>query len=234
MKYPKKLLSSLKYIIIIYIIQYLTIFLSSLIYTLLGYKDLTNFVSHEASIILTIVNLIIIIILIKKHNIKTPKVPKHTYFPLIYLGISIACLLNMLIFLIIKPTPQNTTIFLYLSIISSGIIGPILEEIIFRYLLLKDLNKLNQEKKSLIIATIIFALVHLNPIKIIYAFILGLILNSIYVKSNNLKTSIIIHISANIISIFLTNFNIHILILSILGLLISMKLLSKTKLIPYK
>ena len=135
----------------------------------------------------------------------------------------------MLIFLIFKPSPIVITIPLYISIISTGIIGPILEEVLFRYILLNNLKKFNTSKKSIIIATLIFAIVHGSIIKIIYAFILGLILNIIYHKYNNIKANILIHISANIIAIFLSSFNIYILILSIIGLIVSSISIRKIK-----
>lgn len=226
MKYLKNLLSSLKTILFVYFLQYLLIFLISIIYLVLGYNNLDHFISNGLSIILSIVNLILIFILIKKYHIPNKKLNKKSYYPLILLGISISCFCNMLIFLISKP--QEVTIPLYISIISTGFIGPILEEILFRYLLLNNLKKFNSPKKSIIIATIIFALIHGSLIKIIYAFILGLILNYIYNKYDNIKATILIHISANIISIFLLEFNIYILILSFLGLIISQILIPKT------
>ena len=47
-------------------------------------------------------------------------------------------------------------------------------------------------------------------------------------KTNNLKASIIIHISANIMSIFLFKYNIYILLLSLINLIISTLILKKT------
>lgn len=225
MKYLKNLLYSLRLIVLIYIIQYLIVFLCSAIYSSLGCDNLTSFISSELSIILTIVNLITVIILIKKYHIPNNKLKLTSYYPLITLGISLSCLCNMLIFLI---TPsQETTIPIYISIISSGIIGPILEEILFRYILIKDLNKFNYNNISLIIATIIFAIIHITPIKILYTLILGLILNLIYQKYNNIKANILIHMSANIIAIFLYSFNIYILLLSLISLILSSTLLYK-------
>ena len=226
MNYIKKLIKSILPIIIVYIIEHLIIIISSSIYTLLGYKNLELFVSNTASLILTTSNIIIIYILIKKYKYYQNKLNIKLYYPLISLGISISCLLNMLIFKIIPPS-NNNLIPLYISILSSGIIGPILEEILFRYILLNKLKKFNTKKTSIIIATIIFGIIHINPIKIIYAMILGLVLNIIYSKTNNIKSSIIIHISANIISIFLYEYNIYILILSLINLLISLSIISK-------
>jgi len=227
MNYLKNLLFTLKYIVLIYIIQYIIVIVSSVIYLALGYNDLTSFISDQVSVILIIAYLIFIFLLLKKYRYKNKTLNKKMYYPLMYLGISIACLLNMLIYIITKTPSKEITVSLYISIISTGIIGPILEEVLFRYILLNDLKKFNSPKKAIIIATIIFALVHGSPIKILYAFILGLILNIIYDKYDNIKANIIVHMSANIIAIFLIEFNICILVLSLIGLIISTTLIKK-------
>ena len=83
---------------------------------------------------------------------------------------------------------------------------------------------------SIVITTIIFALIHLSPIRIIYAFILGLILNISYEQHKNILAPIIIHIAANTIVIFLDEYNTYILILSLISLTISIVLNTNIKL----
>ena len=225
MNYLKNLLKSIIPIIIIYIIQILIIFILSSIYILLGNKNLNNFVSNELSIILSIINIFIIIILLRKYKYPNIKLNKNIYFPLVTLGISISCLFNMTLYIFIPP--KVPTIPIYISIISTGVIGPFLEEILFRQILLNKLKEFNSPTKSIIISTIIFSLIHLDPIKILYTLILGLILNITYHKTNNILSSILIHISANIISIFLLEFNIYILIFSFINIIISITLLKR-------
>lgn len=225
MSYIKNLLNSLKEIIITYILQYIIIFISCLIYKLLGHNNLTNFINSYCSIILIIFYLLTTIYLYNKNKIPSTKLSIKNYYPLILLGISISCLLNMIIFLIEKPIPTTNTINPIILIISSGIIGPIYEEIIFRYINLNKLKKFNTNNKSIIINTLIFATIHISPTKIFYAFILGLILNISYTKINNIKAPIIIHISANLIALLLNQYNTTILILSLIGTILSYNLL---------
>lgn len=227
MLYLKKIIKSLKEIIIINILQYILIIISSLIYIITGHKKLNEFLNSYCSFILILFYIITIIYLYKKNKRKEIKLNKKYYLPLISLGISIACLLNMMIFLLTKPTITNK-INLQILFISSGIIGPIYEEILFRYILLNRLKKFNTQKKSIIISTIMFSILHLSPIKIIYAFIIGIVLAIIYQKTNNIISSIIIHISANIISLLLNQYNLYILTLSVLNLLLLWHI-SKTK-----
>lgn len=219
----KYILKSSKEIIITYILTYILIIITGLIYNALGYSNLEYLVNNIIPYILLIFYILTIIYLYKKNYIKEPKVPTKQYFPLILLGIALATLLNMIIFLII-PSSNQVTIPTFLAIISSGIIGPIYEEILFRYLLYNRLKKKYSIKKAILITTIIFALIHMSPIKIIYAFILGLILNVAYEKYHNIIAPILIHISANTIVIFLYEYNTYIFLLSIINLIISIKL----------
>ena len=220
MKYNLK--SSIE-IIITYILNYILIIITGLIYNALGYSNLEYLVNNIIPYILLIFYILTIIYLYKKNYIKEPKVPTKQYFPLILLGIALATLLNMIIFLII-PSSNQVTIPTFLAIISSGIIGPIYEEILFRYLLYNRLKQKYSIKKSILITTIIFALIHISPLKIIYAFILGLILNVAYEKYHKIIAPILIHISANTIVIFLYEYNTYIFLLSIINLIISIKL----------
>lgn len=219
----KYIIKSSKEIYITYILNYIIIIIIGLIYKALGYNNLEFLVNNIIPYILLIFYTLTIIYLYKKNYIKEHKLNKRRYFPLILLGLSIATFLNMIIFLLL-PSTIKVTIPVYLSLISSGIIGPIYEEILFRYLLYNRLKKKYSIRKSILITTIIFALIHISPIKIIYAFILGLILNITYEKYHNIKAPILIHIAANTIVIFLYEYNTYILLLSIINLIISVKL----------
>ena len=228
MKLIKNILKSSKEIIITYLLSYLIIIISCLIYTILGHHNLDKFLNNTCSYILLLFYFLTIIYLLKKNYQKEPSLPIKNYFSLILLGTSIATLFNMIYFYFYLP-PKSSTIPILLAIISSGIIGPIYEEILFRYLLYNRLKKHYSLHKSKLITTIIFALIHLNPIKIIYAFILGYILNINYEYHHNIIAPILIHISANIIVIFLFEYNTYILLLSIINLLVSIKLNFTTK-----
>lgn len=225
----KYILKSSKEIFITYILNYLLIIISGLMYNLLGYNNVNYFLNNIISYVLIVFYILTIIYLYKKNYHLEPSILPKKYFPLILLGISIAAFLNMLIFLIVPPT-ITTAISIPLSIISSGIIGPIYEEILFRYLLYNRLKKKYSVKKSIVITTTIFALIHLSPIKIIYAFILGLILNITYEKHKSIIAPILIHIAANTIVIFLYEYNTYILLLSFICLILSIILNTSNKL----
>lgn len=220
----KTILKSSKEIIITYIFAYVLIFISCLIYTLLGYQDLTSFINTYCLYISLIFYIIIILYLYKKNYKKEPTLRKNKYIALISLGISLAVFLNMIIFILIPPQPVETTLSPVLLLVSSGIVGPIYEEILFRYLLYNRLKQKYSIKKAITITTIIFALIHLSLVKIVYAFILGLIINISYEKNQNILAPILIHMSANSIVLLLNEYNTYVLLLSIISLVISIKI----------
>ena len=219
----KYIIKSSKEIIITYILNYLLIIITVLIYNYLGYNNLEYFITNILPIILITFYILTIIYLYKKNYINEKSLSKKEYFPLSILGISIATILNMIIFKLSPPT-INISLPIIVSIISTGIIGPIYEEILFRYLLYNKFKNKYSIKKSILITTIIFSLIHLSPIKIIYAFILGLIMNISYERHKSILAPILIHISANTIVIFLYEYNTYILLLSIICLILSIKL----------
>ena len=224
MKYLKRILISAKEIIITYIIEYLIIILSCLFYTLLINKDLTSFINNILPFI-TIISLLLITIYLYKNNIREENNIKYNYIPIIIsIGISLSCLLNMFIFKIYPPKEPTTNISI-LIIISTCLVGPIYEEILFRYIFLNRLKKYNTPLKAVLINSFIFALIHLNFKEIIFAFFLSLIINIIYQKYNNIIYPIILHSSANIISLFLLEYNNTIIILSLICLLINYEII---------
>lgn len=89
-----------------------------------------------------------------------------------------------------------------------GILGPIVEELIFRRLLLNKL-RVYGDLTAIVYTGVIFGLYHTNLVQIPFAIVIGLVLGLIVVKTNNVKYSMIVHIAINtmtaIINIFLQN-----------------------------
>ena len=91
------------------------------------------------------------------------------------------------------------------SFITIVIAAPILEELIFRGIILNGLLKSNSPLKSIIISSLLFGLVHLNPWQFIGASILGSLSGWVYFKTNKLTLPIIIHMTNNFLG-FLVNY----------------------------
>lgn len=80
------------------------------------------------------------------------------------------------------------------------IAAPVLEELIFRGIMLDGLLKKYSPVKSILISSTLFGLVHLNPWQFITAFVIGCFSGWVYYKTRNLTPSIIIHAATNLVS----------------------------------
>ncbi len=85
-----------------------------------------------------------------------------------------------------------------------GILIPIFEEILFRGLILGELNKAMRARYAVFLQALIFGLSHFNIIQGIYAFLLGLSLGYIYHKSGLLLYPVIVHVTFNSFSVVMS------------------------------
>lgn len=136
----------------------------------------------------------------------------HHYFDgialIIILDILLAFLMSAL--LPVDMQTQNQTAVTYISqvrsypllvILMSCIIGPIQEELINRYFVMKVVFKNINQYVAAFIQAIIFAVMHGTIMQGISAFVLGLIIGLVYVVSDSLIPCIVMHIVVNTASI---------------------------------
>lgn len=170
--------------------------------------------------ILLISNLIIVLFFIIKNYIKKEKTLKklkiNDFAKYVFVGI----LLNLVISLIITLFPEEllkqhsmfTGVALngsfLTTLIITGVISPIAEEVIFRYGIQRNLYRIHPIY-AIIFQAITFGLLHGNPVQIIYATILGLIFGYIYYKTDNLLPAIILHVAINSSSVIISSTNIN-------------------------
>ena len=223
MSYFKKLFCSILPVLKYMFLSYAVIIISFLFYCLMGYNEVNMFVINYATYILLGFNVIYILYLLKNNKVCLKKTK--SIIPFVLLGIGFACFFNMIIFKInINEVVKMNLLFL---IFSSVIVGPFIEEIIFRKILVDKLERFNNRIVTIIIASFIFAIMHNGIINIIYTFLLGIVLNTIYVKNKNLLYPLIVHSSSNLIVMFLTGYNSFILMLSFVLLVIGMLLVKR-------
>lgn len=89
----------------------------------------------------------------------------------------------------------------WLGVLSITVVGPVLEEVLFRgaiqgYLM----RRFSNPWVGILIAAIVFGLFHMNPIQIFYASCIGVILGWIYYRTGSLIPVIIGHILNNSIA----------------------------------
>lgn len=81
------------------------------------------------------------------------------------------------------------------------IIGPIMEEIMMRRVILKEMEKATKSMwLGIIISAAVFAVVHINPVQVVFAMPAGIILGWLYCKTGSLLVPICVHILNNSIS----------------------------------
>ncbi len=84
--------------------------------------------------------------------------------------------------------------------VTTGILVPIEEELLFRYCLLKPLLKVNV-KYAILYQALLFGLLHGNLIQGIYGFMLGVFFGILFYRNNSLVPSIVLHITINLGSV---------------------------------
>lgn len=119
--------------------------------------------------------------------------------------VAFALIVNFVITFVIVSLPENVSAahnagtdvalsgsFL-MVLLSTGILVPIMEEIVFRHGIGGNIGG----KAGLVYQALIFALLHGNPIQIVYAFGLGLWFGAENMRKGNLLPGIIMHITFN-------------------------------------
>ncbi|MCR5836019.1 MAG: CPBP family intramembrane metalloprotease [Lachnospiraceae bacterium] len=91
-------------------------------------------------------------------------------------------------------------------LLSSGVLGPIVEELVFRGLVYKRLRKCFGFFSSAIASAIIFGFFHLNMVQFVYAFIMGIIMAFVF-ENYGIIGSSIMHMTANTIGVVVSFHN---------------------------
>ena len=92
------------------------------------------------------------------------------------------------------------------TIFQSVIAAPILEELIFRGIILDGLLKKYSPTKSILISSLIFGLTHLNPSQFVCGLIMGIFTGWVYYRTRSLALAILIHALYNLASILMHHF----------------------------
>ncbi|WOC39943.1 type II CAAX endopeptidase family protein [Polaribacter sp. HL-MS24] len=88
-------------------------------------------------------------------------------------------------------------VFSFLAIV---IAAPIIEELIFRGIILNGLLQKYSPVKSIILSSVLFGIVHLNPWQFVSATIIGIFSGWVYYRTKKLSLSILIHLVNNLIA----------------------------------
>lgn len=92
----------------------------------------------------------------------------------------------------------------WLGILCVGVLGPILEELLFRGAVTKVLLKRYSPVTAILISGLLFGIFHMNPAQVVGAMLIGFVLAWIYYKTRSLIPCILIHIINNSLSVYLS------------------------------
>ncbi|MCQ2073903.1 MAG: CPBP family intramembrane metalloprotease [Bacteroidaceae bacterium] len=82
--------------------------------------------------------------------------------------------------------------------ISMALLGPIIEEIVFRRVIVSDVMKMSGKPWiAVTVSAALFGLIHINPAQMVFAFMVGLILGWVYIRTGSLLPCLIGHIINN-------------------------------------
>ena len=173
--------------------------------------DLNNYLNSKALVISILIFIIYgsIFYLVYRKYIKKSKFKFNDIIKIVMLAFIIATFYNSFIFLInnvvhISDNYSSSGVPIIIQIISSGLIGPIIEELLFRGIIYNKLKEISTINKAKIYTSLLFASMHLpNVATVIYTFFLSLIFIYLYDKYKTLKASIIFHMVINITSIIM-------------------------------
>lgn len=80
-----------------------------------------------------------------------------------------------------------------LAIVTTVVLAPLFEETIFRGLILGGIRQKRNSFTAVLISAAIFGVIHVIPQQVINAFVVGIILGYIYVRTSSLLAVVIIH-----------------------------------------
>ncbi len=135
------------------------------------------------------------------------------------------------------------------AFLTAVIAAPILEELIFRGIILEGLLRNYNPLKAIVVTNLLFGIAHMNPWQFVGAFLIGIFISWIYMKTRSIILPVLMHLANNLLSYLLIYFSsespfditlkkmlgssaLYILILSFSALTVILFIIYHKKLIP--
>lgn len=130
----------------------------------------------------------------------------------------------------------------WMGILSIALLGPVLEELLFRGAITKVLLAKYEPTTAILLSGLVFGVFHINPVQVVSAMLAGFFFAWLYYKTRNLLPCILIHIFNNTLSVYLakvypevettaeligTTWTIVICVVSVVVLAMTVKLLNR-------
>lgn len=145
----------------------------------------------------------------KKYRIDKVSCTITSVIKIIFISCILSSILNFIIILIkywMHIDIANTSITIT-TIMVTGIVGPVLEEFLFRGIVYGQFLHIFKEKTAFYLSILVFAFFHTGGIfQILFATIIGYYLTYLYRKYGDIRLSMLAHIIVNITSIIVSPF----------------------------
>ena len=201
----------IKWPLIYLVIQFILIFALAYYFVSNGnnIEGFNNFLVDKQIYIAIALGIIFIPLLIYGYRDFRQDGRKINVFGLILLGIIISLLYNVFAFYLneyfLKTDLYSNQSNIITTLISTGLIGPIVEELMFRGIVYNELKLKVSVMKAILLTTLFFAIFHFNILQMIYTFAVGFLFIFFYEKYKDIKAPIIFHMTLNITTtLFLT------------------------------
>ena len=194
----------IKWPLIYLVIQFILIFALAYYFVSNGnnIEGFNNFLVDKQIYIAIALGIIFIPLLIYGYRDFRQDGRKINVFGLILLGIIISLLYNVFAFYLneyfFKTELYSNQSNLLSTLIATGLIGPVIEELMFRGIIYNELKLKVKPMTAILLTTFFFAIIHLNILQVIYTFAVGFLFIFFYEKYKDIKASIILHMSLNI------------------------------------
>lgn len=209
--------TAIKLVLVYFVVQLISAFaimITSVIYNVIQDNPVGNVSSFTVAFTASLAMVIMGVYLWKEGYISTDK---NTWSPVsvAYLMVTtLACLAAIVIIeylLVLMPwLPDlmgdtfDTLQSGWLGILTIILFGPVLEELLFRGAITSALLKKYSPSTAIILSALVFGIIHINPVQVVAATLLGLLLAWIYFKTASLIPCILIHIINNTLSVYLS------------------------------
>ena len=163
---------------------------------------IADFVSGKASVVLIVSYCIIflallIVFAIQRRRLTAYTGMSHMHLPSAFGAAVLGVVLNLITYAL-TPSSSENSVDVNSILLLCAIIGPFVEELVFRGVLLKMFAGSCRIFAATIITSALFALSHAEPVQMIYTFLLGIILCIVRVRSTSLWSPVVLHLSFNI------------------------------------
>ena len=91
------------------------------------------------------------------------------------------------------------------TILLTVLLAPLFEEVLFRGIILQDISRSHGAIVALLVSSLFFALVHLNLVQMVPAFLSALVLGYVYISSQSIRAVVFIHFVSNALSYLILN-----------------------------